>query len=104
MTGKEHDSHVRAWYDQKDHSPGKFEGETRALRLAYETAMEGFASDDFGGDDQGANYCARVMFDAYPFIVCFEQLSNGFVRELTNSQYEALWAQSVEDAEEQEED
>lgn len=102
MTDFEHDSHVRAYYDQRDNSPGKFEGETRALRLAYETSMNGFAEDEFGGDDDIAPYTARVLFDHYPFIICFQELSNGFVREITNREYEYLWAEYIEDIEDME--
>ena len=79
----------------RETSPGKFEGERACVRLAHERSLEGFAHDDFYWRD---DYYARVLFDASPWIVCFrEDAETGFVRELTNSQYEAASADYQEE-------
>lgn len=93
-----HDAHVRAWYDQPSFSPGKFQGERRAVERAYESSLNGFIHDDYGSvDDIG--YHARVLFDDVPFIVCFVEDSQGFVSELSNSEYESRHAAYVEECE-----
>jgi hypothetical protein len=90
-----HDSHVRAWYDQPLKGLGKFEGERRAVEEAYKSSMNGFVHDDFGSvEDVG--YHARVLFDGAPFIVCFRESGDGFVSEMTNEAYELAHIDYVE--------
>jgi hypothetical protein len=78
--------------------PGKFQGERVAVRMAYDLDAEGFSQDAFGEADAGG-YFARVLFDESPHIVCFVVNSDGFVTEITNSEFEAYWAQHVEETE-----
>ena len=90
------DQHVRDWYAQIVTGLGKFEGETRATKLAYECMLNGFQYDDFGDIVDGCGYYCRVLFDEAPFIVCFWEDSQGFVRELTNEAYEQAFQDYVE--------
>ena len=97
------DQHVRAYYDQpandfEEYASSRFEGETVALAKAYQVSLDGFADDEFGDVDEGG-FFARVLFDACPFIVCFCVDSQGFVSEIDNREYEAIWAQYIEESE-----
>ena len=90
-----HDSHVRAWYDQPCKEAGKFEGERRAVEAAYDMSLAGFAHDDFGSEGD-AGYHARVLFAEAPFIVCFRESCDGFVSEMSNEAYEMAHIDYVE--------
>lgn len=80
---------------------GKFEGERVAVFMAYQRSLDGFAQDSFGDSSEGGFY-ARVMFDASPHIVCFVETESGFVREVTNAQFEAANADYIEQLEQDE--
>ena len=96
-----HDQQVRDYYDQPaQEGPGKYEGERLALRLAHE---DGYCDDDFG-DVQAIWFYGRVLFDDCPFIVCFVENSDGFVTEISNSEFEAAEADYIEQCELEEED
>lgn len=104
-----HDAHVRQYYDMNiRHFPehplnsSKFGGERLAVALAYERNNNGFGHDDFGSVDEGGYY-ARVCFAECPFIVCYKEDNQGFVTEVDCDDYEAIWAQYIEDNEDTEE-
>ena len=90
-----HDSHVRAWYDEPCEGLGKFEGERRAVETAYEMSLNGFVHDDFGSV-QDVGYHARVLFADAPFIVCFRENGDGFVSEMSSEAYELAHIDYVE--------
>ncbi len=94
-----HDAHVRDYYDLRDIGiHGKFEGERLAVEKAYLRSLDGFIHDDFGSVDEGGYYC-RVLFEECPFIVCFVEDSQGFIKEVDCHEYESIWAQWIEDNE-----
>lgn len=100
----QHDNHVRDYYDQPDDTSSKFTGERRAVVEAYAMMLNGFIHDDFGSSTDGAGYYCRVTFEQCPFIVCFVEDTQGFVTELSCSEYEAAHADYVERSEEEEEE
>jgi hypothetical protein len=102
MIAYNHDAHVRDYYDQPVLDSSKFAGQRRAVLAAYEMSLNGFVHDDFGDVDTWG-YHARVLFNDCPFIVCFREDSQGFVDELESSEYEAVWAEYVEQSENEDE-
>lgn len=90
-----HWAHVRSYYDQPADQGSKFMGARLAVYAAYKRNMEGSGHDDFGSVDE-LGYYARVCFAECPFIVCFREDSQGFVTEVDCNDYEAIWAQYIE--------
>lgn len=88
-----HDAHVRDYYDLREMGYGKFEGERRAVKAAYDMMLNGFVH----------GYYCRVTFEDCPFLVCFMEDEQGFVHELTNDEYEAAHNEYIEDNEEEDE-
>lgn len=78
---------------------GKFEGERVAVFMAHAASLDG-TGESFGDVNEGGFFC-RVLFDASPHLVCFVETESGFVREITNSEYEAAHADHVEQSEQE---
>lgn len=70
---------------------GKFEGERKALQIAYENSLDG-GCDDFGDVDGFGYYCASFYKDeniGADINVWFVVNSQGFVTEISESEYNA---------------
>jgi hypothetical protein len=66
---------------------GKFEGERKAVVYAYEASLDGWA--DTFGDSETFGFYAYVDLGEPIGVVCFVQNSQGFVSEISESEFNA---------------
>src|SRR5690554_5076171 len=93
-------------YDEIIRTPGKFEGERLALKMAYEASLEGNLDEEFGSVQENGYYC-RVYLKGLEEPICFMENEYGFIFEISNEEFEKSfekWSEETDEGDPDEEE